>query len=97
MNSYLNQYIIDQMTRSYKIVCIVLLCMVRYIFFGFKVITRLIGLIYENIAKMANKIFNISNHLKNSVSHCQMSPDNVASSITLGNFTVGRLYRAIKV
>ena len=25
-----------------------------------------------------------------------MSPDNVASSITLGNFTVGRLYQAKK-
>ena len=25
-----------------------------------------------------------------------MSPDNVASSITLGNFTVGRLYRPKK-
>ena len=25
-----------------------------------------------------------------------MSPDNVASSITLGNFTVGRLYRQKK-
>ena len=24
---------------------------------------------------------------------CKMSPDNVASSITLGNFTVGRRYR----
>ena len=28
---------------------------------------------------------------------CKMSPDNVASSITLGNFTVGRRYRPIKV
>ena len=27
---------------------------------------------------------------------CKMSPDNVASSITLGNFTVGRRYRAKK-
>ena len=26
-------------------------------------ISRLIGLIYENIAKMANKIFNVPNHL----------------------------------
>ena len=41
--------------------------MVRYIhvFFGIKVISRLIRLIYENIAKMANKIFNVPNHLKN--------------------------------
>ena len=43
--------------------------MVRYmyihVFFGIKVISRLIGLIYENIAKMANKIFNVPNHLKN--------------------------------
>ena len=38
--------------------------MVRYILFGVKVISRLIGLIYENIAKMANKIFNVPNHLK---------------------------------
>ena len=30
------------MTRSYKIVCIFLLCMVRCIFFGIKVISRLI-------------------------------------------------------
>ena len=30
--------------------------------------------------------------LINSVSHCKMSPDYVASSITLINFTVGRLY-----
>ena len=51
------------MTRSYKIVCIFLLCMARYIFFVIKVIRRLIGLIYENIAKMANKIFNVPNHL----------------------------------
>ena len=41
-----------------------LLCTVRYIFFGTKVISGLIGLIYENIAKMANKSFNIPNHLK---------------------------------
>ena len=27
-------------------------------------ISRLIGLTYENIAKMANKIFNVPNHLK---------------------------------
>ena len=64
MISHLNQYIIDGMTHSYKIVCIFLLCTVRYIFFGTKVISRLIGLIYENIAKMANKIFNVPNHLK---------------------------------
>ena len=64
MISHLNQYIIDEMTHSYKIVCIFLLCTVRYIFFGIKVISKLIGLIYENIAKMANKIFNVPNHLK---------------------------------
>ena len=64
MISHLNQYIIDKMTCSYKIVCIFLLCMVMYIFFGIKVISRLIGLIYENTAKMANKIFNVPNHLK---------------------------------
>ena len=33
---------------------------------------------------------------KNSVSHCKMFPDCVASSITLGNFTVGRPYREKK-
>ena len=64
MISHLHQYIIDEPTRSYKIVCIFLLCTVRYIFFGIKVISRLICLTYENIAKMANKIFNIPNHLK---------------------------------
>ena len=35
--------------------------MVRYMFFGTKVISRLIGLIYENKAKMANKILVASN------------------------------------
>ena len=64
MISHLNQYIINGMTRSYKIVCIFLFYTVRYIFLGTKVITRLIGLVYENIAKMANKIFNVPNHLK---------------------------------
>ena len=34
--------------------------------------------------------------LINSASHCKMSPDYVASSITLGNFTVGRLDREKK-
>ena len=53
--SHLNQYIIDEMTHSYKLVRIFLLCMVRNIFFGIKLINRLMGLIYENIAKMANK------------------------------------------
>ena len=65
MISHLNQYIIDEMTHSYKIACIFLLCMVRYIFFGIKVVSRLKCLIYENIVKMANKIFNVSNHFKN--------------------------------
>ena len=64
MISHLNQYIIDEMTRSYKIVCIFFLCTVRYIFFCIKVISKLIDLIYENIAKMANKIVNVPNHLK---------------------------------
>ena len=64
MISHLNQYIIDKMIHRYKVVCIFLLCMVKYIFFGIKVISRLIGLTYENIAKMANKIFNVPNHLK---------------------------------
>ena len=63
MTSHLNHYIIDEMTCSYKIVCIFLLGMVRYIFFGIKVISRLNGLIYENKAKMANKIFSVLNHL----------------------------------
>ena len=63
MISHLNQYIIDEMTHSYKIVRIFLLCTLRYIFFSIKVISKLIGLIYENIAKMANKIFNVPNHL----------------------------------
>ena len=63
MISHLNQYIINGMTRSYKIVCIFLLYTVRYIFFGTKVVSRLIGLVYENKAKMANKIFNVPNHL----------------------------------
>ena len=52
------------MTCSYKTFCNFLLCMVRYIFFGIKVISRFIGLIYENIAKMANKNFKVPNHLK---------------------------------
>ena len=39
--------------------------MVRNTVFGIKVISRLIGLIYKNIAKMANKIvLNVLNHLK---------------------------------
>ena len=63
MISHLNQYIVDKMTHSCKIVCIFMLCMVRYIFFGIKLMSRLIGLIHENIAKMANKIFNAPNHL----------------------------------
>ena len=63
MISHLNQYIIDEMTRSYKIVCIFLLCAVRYIFFVIKMISRLLSLIYENIAKITNKIFDVSNHL----------------------------------
>ena len=55
------------------IVCIFLLCMVRYIFFGIKVISRLTSLIYENIANVANKIFNVPNHLKlcNMHAECQ--------------------------
>ena len=64
MISHLNQYIIGKMTRSYKSICIFLLCMVRFLFSGIKVISRLIGLIYKNMPKMANKIFNVPNHLK---------------------------------
>ena len=76
MISYSNQYIIDGMTSSYKIACIFLLCKVRYIIFGTKVISRLIGLIYENIAKMANKIFNVPNHLK----HISQTPSDSSQS-----------------
>ena len=64
MISHLNQYIIDGMTRSYKIVCIFFIMHGKVYIFGTKVVSRLIGLIYENIAKMANKIFNVPNHLK---------------------------------
>ena len=63
MISHLNQYIIEEMTCSYKNVCIFSLCMVRYVCFGIKVIRRLIGLAYENIAKMENNIFNVPNNL----------------------------------
>ena len=59
----ISHYIIEEMTCSYKIVCIFLLCMVRHIFFGIKVIRRFIGLTYENIAKMENNIFNVPNNL----------------------------------
>ena len=51
MISHLKQYIIDKMTCSYKIVCIFLLCTVRYIIFGINVISRLSGLTYKNIEK----------------------------------------------
>ena len=34
--------------------------------FWYFLISRFIGLIYENIAKMANEIFNVPNHLKES-------------------------------
>ena len=63
MISHLNQYIIEEMTCSYKNVCIFSLCMVRYVCFGIKVIRRHIGLAYENIAKMENNIFNVPNNL----------------------------------
>ena len=63
MISHLKQYIIDRMTLSYKFGCIFLLCTVRYIFFGINVISTLSGSTYKNIKKMANKIFNIPNHL----------------------------------
>ena len=60
MISLLNQYIIDRMTCSYKFGCIFLLCTVRCIFFCINVIRTLSGLTYK---KMANKIFNVHNHL----------------------------------
>ena len=63
MISHLNQYIIDRMTCSYKFGCIFLLCTVRCIFFGINVIRTLSGLTYKKIEKMANKIFNVLNHL----------------------------------
>ena len=63
MISHLNQYIIDEMVRRYKLVCIFNMHGEVYIF-GIKVISRLIGMTYENIAKMANKMFNVPNHLK---------------------------------
>ena len=63
MISHLNQHIIDRMTCSYKFGCIFLLCTVRCIFFGINVIRTLSGLTYKKIEKMANKIFNVPNHL----------------------------------
>ena len=63
MISHLKQYIIDRMTCSYKFGCIFLLCTVRCIFFYINVISTLIGLTYKNLEKMANKIFNVPNHL----------------------------------
>ena len=64
MISHLKQYIIDRMTCIYKFGCIFLLCTVRCIFFGVNVISTLSGLTYKNIEQMANKIFNVPNHLK---------------------------------
>ena len=61
MISHLHQYIIVEMTRNYRIVCKFIMHGEVYIF-GIKVISRLIGLICENIAKMANKIFYVPNH-----------------------------------
>ena len=57
------------MTCSYKFGCIFLLCMVRSIFFFcINAISTLSGLTYKNIEKMANKIFNVLNHLKEGIS-----------------------------
>ena len=66
MISHLKQYFIDRMTCSYKFGCIFLLYTVRCIFFGINVISTLSGLTYKNIEKMANKIFNVPNHLNSS-------------------------------
>ena len=73
MISHLKQYIIDRMTCSYKFGCIFLLCMVRYIFFYVNVISTLSGITYKNIEKMANKIFDVPNHLMLNV--MQSAPD----------------------
>ena len=53
------------MTCSYKFGCIFLLCTVRCVFFGIRsnVISRLSGLTYKNIEKMANEIVNVPNPL----------------------------------
>ena len=67
MIPHLNQYIIDALAQSYKIGNIFLLYLVRYIFFGIKMISTLIGLTYKNIKKMANQILNVPNHLKNNI------------------------------
>ena len=67
MTSHLNQYIIDASAQSYKTVNIFLLCLVRYIFFGIKMISTLNGLTYKNVGKMANQILNVPNHLKNNI------------------------------
>ena len=64
MISHLKQYFIDRMTCSYKFGWIFLLCTAKCIFFGINVISTLSGLTYKNIEKMANKIFNVPNHLK---------------------------------
>ena len=87
MISHLNQYIVDKMTHSCKIVCIFILCMVRYIFFGIKLISRLIGLIHENIAKIANKIFNAPNHFNSVclITSCLLVVDNVNDLSLLAN------------
>ena len=60
MISHLNQYIVDAVTK----LSVFFIMHGEVYIFGIKVISRLIGLIYENIAKMANKIFNVPNHLK---------------------------------
>ena len=57
MISHLNQYII-------VMYCQYIMHGEAYVFFGIKVISRLIDLTFEHIAKMANKIFNILKHLK---------------------------------
>ena len=42
-----------------------LLCLVRYVFSGIKMVSSFNGLTYKNIGKMTNKMFNVPNHLWN--------------------------------
>ena len=62
MISHLNHYITDALAWSYKIGYIFIMpgevCII-----GIKMIGTLSSLTYKNLGKMANKIFNISNHL----------------------------------
>ena len=64
--------------------------------FGIKVISRLIGLTYENIAKMANKIFNVPNHLKShSTSNLNLRPihDCLTESCIIFSLAGSQAYR----